>query len=207
MLMMSDLKHLVWDTCVFGRYLTGNPADFVGDIESFMSDVRRGLKTVYYSSAVLAEIGRPLLTSGKPMDILEFSHSLGSNFVLVEAGSNIMALAGALHAERATNPNPGVETNRVIGLGDAIHLATALFVQDMLQGERVTFHTLDKGRGSTWEKKCVPPIGLERWFPEATRSPLIQQVCGLTRAEPLYPQISMNLVGAHNGRPNPDARH
>jgi hypothetical protein len=52
--MASELKHLIWDTCVFGRYLTGEPADFVDDIEAFIADVRRGRKTVYYSCAKIA---------------------------------------------------------------------------------------------------------------------------------------------------------
>jgi hypothetical protein len=135
--MTSDLKHLVWDTCIFGRYLTADPPDFVPDIEAFFQDFRHSRKTVYFSSIVFAEIGRPLLKRGGSLDIMGFAKSLGSNFTIVDANANIMSMAGEIHAERPVNPNPGSETNRVIGLARISHRA-AIYSNVFSRGEQLT---------------------------------------------------------------------
>lgn len=51
----------------------------------------------------------------------------------------------------------------------------------------IVFHTLDEGKGPSWEGKCIPLLGLERWFPNR-RGPLIEKVCGLARSKPSHPR-------------------
>lgn len=201
------MKHLVWDTCVFGRYLVGDPSYNLSDIESFMTDVRKGERTVYFSTIMLAEIGRPLAASGKGLDILQFSQSLGANFVGVDPNPVILALAGEIHASVSTNPDPTQPQRRVVALGDAVHLATALYLQEVMQVQDVMFHTFDRGRGKTWEGRCVPLLGFDRWFPEATRTEAIGRVCSLSRSEPRHPRPSLPFAGAINEQPVSDRRH
>jgi hypothetical protein len=95
-----------------------------------------------------------------------------------------------------TNPSDPSAPLRTLGTPDSIHLATCLHVRDTLGLTYVVFHTFDDGRGKNWEGKCVPLLSFERWYPPATRTPLITDVCNLPRLKPVYPQLRLFSGGA-----------
>jgi hypothetical protein len=112
-------------------------------------------------------------------------------------------LAGRLRAVTPQNPPPVQknEKHRLLGTGDAIHLATALYLRNSLGISNLVFHTLDEGKGETWEGRCIPLLGFERHYPSAIRNKQIQAACDLPREKPLYPQLKLDL-GAQNNESN-----
>lgn len=184
---MNGPEHMFWDSCVFLRYLTENPSDYVDDIARFISDAQRGDRKIYYSTICYTEI-RPGYLKRQYSDIHELFKAWGRNFIPIEPNPNILIAAGEVRDVLPVNPSdPNTKTNRVIGTPDAIQLMTCLHLRDVLGVDDVVFHSFDKGRSTSWEGKCVPIIGFERWYPEEKRNGHIGDICSLPRAEPAHP--------------------
>ena len=120
---------------------------------------------------------------------------MGRHFVATEPNPNVMSRAGYIKDAHPTNPSDAkTQNHRVIGTGDAIQLATCLYIRDVLGVSDIIFHTLDEGKGKNWEGRCVPLIDMERWFPIDKRPQVVKEVCSLTRCKPVHPQPDL-LVG------------
>jgi len=53
---MLDPKNVFWDSCIFIRYLTQSPTEFLYDIGEFITDSKNGRRKIYYSTIVYAEV-------------------------------------------------------------------------------------------------------------------------------------------------------
>lgn len=203
---MIDSDHIYWDACVIYRHLTGDPVDLVHDIDSYLRDARDGRRKIYCSTLTYAEIRSFALGKTQYDTIIDFFADMGRAFEIVDPNPNIMIVAGNLKDEKATDPSNGSESKRVIGTGDAIHLATCLYIKNVMGIGNIVFHTFDNGKGKTWEGKCVPLLSFDLWF-KKPRSALIESVCSLPRSKPEYPQHSL-FAGTTDGRTLiPPARH
>jgi predicted nucleic acid-binding protein len=192
---LKDSPNLFWDSCVFIRYLTGGVlADEIG---SLIADARKKSRTIYFSTIAFAEIRQRHFKGTTFGDIQDFFHDLGAAFEPIDPNPNILIAAGELRDAAPTSPSGDTraQAERVIGTADAIHLATCIYARDVMGISDIIFHTLDEGKGKTWEGRCVPLLGFERWFPEATRAPRVAEVCGLERRKPLHPQMGLGLGG------------
>jgi predicted nucleic acid-binding protein len=191
---MIDSRNLIWDTCIFSRYIIGDPIEFVSDIEEFVADARRGKRTIYFSAIVLAEIRQSAVKHDKEPELDKFLADLSAAFIPIDINPNIAMQAGRLRAAPTTNPAKDKNAKgRLLGTGDSIHLATALYLKAALGITDIVFHTTDEGKGSTWEGKCVPLLKFEDWYPPASRSKHIQAACDLSKSKPYYPQASLDL--------------
>jgi hypothetical protein len=164
------------------------------DIEDFIKDAESGKRRIHYSTISLVEIRQDMLKDGRSAS--QFFRDMQKAFIPIEPNPNIMIMAGALRDEHATNPGDPREPKgktRTLGTPDAIHLATCLYAKQSLGLTDIVFHTLDEGKGPTWEGKCIPLLGFERWYPEGARAKSIQDVCDLSRLKPQYPQTRMAL--------------
>lgn len=148
---MSDLKNLLWDSCVFIRYLSApEGTDLLDDISRFIDDAKAKPKrcTIYYSSIVFAEIRPRYLKAGGYGTIQDFMDDLGSNFIPIEPNPNILIAAGELRDARSVNPSDSkIKNSREFGTADAIHLMTCVYARDVLGISDIVFHTLDEGKG------------------------------------------------------------
>ncbi|XBQ15701.1 MAG: hypothetical protein ABL308_12170 [Oceanicaulis sp.] len=192
---------LFWDSCNFIRYATGaGNEEFVDDLSLFI-DESRGKNPrwkIYYSTIVLAEFRPSLLKSTKFGGIDDFFDDFGSAFYPIDPNPVILADAGRIKDIRPHDKsNPRMPSKRVVGTPDAIHLATCLFARDVLGISDISFQTLDKGKGSSWEGKCLPLVGLEDWFPPEARCDVTKRVLGLKRELPKHPEPRLiGLVGS-----------
>lgn len=82
---------------------------------------------------------------------------------------------------------------RTLGTPDAIHLASCIYARDTLRIRDIVFQTLDEGKGASWEGRCIPLLGFERWYPEASRTHHVKLVCELQRSKPFL--VQPNLQG------------
>jgi hypothetical protein len=193
----SDPINVFWDSCIFIRYITETPKDRLQDIHDFLADAQgKGTKrrNIYYSTIVYSEIRPRYFKDSKYGSLEEFFASFGSSFNPIDPNPNILIGAGELRDAVPIDPSNGNASNRSIGTPDAIHLITCLYLRDVLGVSDIIFHSFDTGRGKTWEGKCVPIVGFEKWFPESSRTPRVMDVCALQRCEPLHPQPRLSLV-------------
>lgn len=182
---MSGLQNLFWDSCVFIRYLIGDPSnECFKDIEKFVEDAKRGERNIYFSTVAYAEIRGQHLRPGYG-NVTDFFDDLGGSFFAIEANPNVMIATGELRSAQSVHPAHG--KSRVIATPDAIHLMTCTYARDVLGVPDITFHTFDNGCGKTWEGKCVPMLSFEEWFPKDDRSDRVKEVCALPREKPVHP--------------------
>ncbi len=183
-------ENIFWDSCVFFRFLTENPKELVDDIARYITDARDGRRKIYFSTIAYAEISQKALSKKRYKSIEDFFNSWSRTFIPIDPNPNILIKAGQLRDTESVNPSdPKIkeERKRVIGIPDAIHLTTCLYLRDVLGISDIVFHTFDAGRGKTSGGRCVPLIGFGRWYPEDQRTPHIKKVCELPIEKPVYP--------------------
>lgn len=173
---------------MFIRYLTQNPPEHISDIEDFIIDAQKKQRTIFYSTMAIAEIKPSHFKTRGYGVIQDFFDDFEGAFEPIGPDPNIFANAARLRDAESVNPGGPREPKRVIGMADAIHLMTCLYVRDVLDVPDVVFHTFDKGKGATWEGKCIPLLGFEQWFPNPEPQSLVASICGLTRLKPVHPQ-------------------
>jgi predicted nucleic acid-binding protein len=189
----TDPEHMFWDSCVFIRYLTATPPQYLDDIESFIKDSQAKRRRIYFSTLSFTEIRPRYLKQQSHGSVFEFFDSWRSAFIPIDPTPNVFSAAGELRDVDSTNPSDPTARLRVLGTADSIHLATCLHVRDTLSISNIVFHTFDEGKGKTWEGRCVPLLRFERWYQPQTRTKLIQDVCDLPRCIPAYPQMILPL--------------
>ena len=200
-------SHMCWDSCVFIRYLLDG--DHADDIERYIASCQKGDSKVWYSTIAFTEIRPRFLKHKNYGNIRDFFDDLRRNFLPIDPNPNILIFAGLLRDCDSVNPDPKAipPNNRVIGTPDSIHLETCLCIKDVMGVSDIIFHTTDAGRSKSWEDRCVPMSGFERWFPPDKRSRRVSKVCELTRCWPVHPQASLFTGVRHldpSGTQNPD---
>jgi hypothetical protein len=188
--------NLYWESCVFIRWLTNQPPDFVPDIEQYIADAKRGEVKIHFSTIVFCEI-RPRFFKGKHGSVQQLFAALGSAFTPIDPNPNILAAVGQLRDIEPVNPgDPQIsdDKKRSIGTADAIHLMSCLYLRDTLGVSDIVFHTFDEGKGKTHEGRCVPLLGFDQWYPECIRTGRIADVCGVKRTRPQHTQPDLGRV-------------
>ena len=201
-------KHLFWDSCVFIRYLIGDEtAPHFEDISRYIEEAKRGDRTIYFSTITFAEIRQEYFKSGVFGSIKEFFSDLGANFIPIEPNPNILIQTGELRSARSTNPgDPNPPSQRAIATPDAIIMVSCLYARDALGIQDIVLHSTDEGKGKGWAGRAVPIVGFERWFPESTRTPMVNQICSLPRIPPAHPEPTLKgiIISGRFPKPRPD---
>ncbi|MBU6448347.1 MAG: hypothetical protein KGQ26_01860 [Rhodospirillales bacterium] len=186
------LEHLFWDSCVFIRYLTNDKgAPHFEDIARFIGEAKAGKRKIYYSTISLAEFRQDHFVGGKFGSIQDFFGDMGSACLPIEPNPNIMIAVSELRSAKSTNPSNPSDPGRAIATPDAIVMMSAVYARDALGITDIVLHSTDEGKGKNWFGRAVPIIGFERWYPEATRTDRVKQVCSLLREKPVHPEPDM----------------
>lgn len=183
--MTTEPQHLFWDSCVFIRYLTGEPAEGVADIEQYLSDAVDGKVTINFSTIAFTEIKPQFLRKKQYGDINDFLADFEGAFSPISPSPDILARAGAL---RDPYYQHAVKDPRVVGTPDAIHLMTCVHARDVLGLDGIVFHTFDDGKGRNWEGKCVSLLSFQDWTTGLENNELVQSVVRLPRQKPCHPE-------------------
>jgi len=179
---------MFWDSCVFIRYLTRTPPQYLDDIENLITDAQARRRKIYFSTLALTEIRPRFLRQHGFGSIHEFFDDWRLAFIPVDPTPNVYIAAGELRDVDSTNPSDATAPRRMLGTPDSIHLATCLHARDTLGITDIVFHTFDDGKGKNWEGRCAPLLSFERWYPPNTRTGLVEDVCSLPRRVPAYPK-------------------
>lgn len=188
------LKNIFWDSCIFIRYLVNDEsAPHFADIAKFIEDAKAGKRQIYYSTISLAEFRQEYFVGTQFGSIQDFFDDLGSACLPVEPNPNIMMAVSELRSAKSTNPNNPGHQSRVIATPDAIVMMSARYAKDALGISDIVLHSTDEGKGKSWAGKTVPIVGFENWYPEATRTDSVKQICSLPREKPLHPEPGLNF--------------
>lgn len=190
------LENLFWDTCVFIRYFVGDASQpHFSDICRFVEEARAGKRKIHFSTITLAEFNQNHFQGGDYGSVRDFLEDMGSACVPIEPNPNIMIASGELRSAKATDPGrPSKPTNRVISTPDAIMLMSCIYARDALGISDIVLHSTDEGKHPNWAGKCIPIIGFDWWYPDATRTDRVKEVCSLAREKPIHPEPQLEGI-------------
>lgn len=190
--MISDSKNLFWDACIVSRWLTASPNDYVNDIHQFIFEASKGERKIYLSTISFAEIKPSHLKHKNFGSVDDLIKAFKKAFYPIGPTPDIMMQSAQLKdLTFRKQPKDKTEKGRVVGTGDAIQLLTCLHLKLDMGVPDVIFHTLDDGKGSTWEGRCVPLLSFHEWTAGHASNPLVKRVIDLNRAKPNHPWPTM----------------
>lgn len=183
------LENLFWDSCIFIRFITNDiNAHHFDDIARFVSEAKAGKRQIYYSTISLAEFRQEYFDSSKFGSIQEFFDDMGSACLPIEPNPNVMMAVSELRSAKSTNPGAPSAKGRPIATPDAIVMMSAVYARDALGISDIVLQSTDEGKGKGWYGRSVPIVGFEKWYPEATRTDRVKEVCSLPREKPIHPE-------------------
>ena len=194
--------NLFWDSCVFIRYITNDvDADHFQDIARFVGEAKAGKRKIYYSTISLAEFRQDHFVGSEYGSIRDFFDDMGASCIPIEPNPNVLISVGELRSAKSTNPGDPKGPSRSIATPDAIIMMSALFARDALGVDDIVLHSTDEGKGKNWYGRSVPVIGFESWFPPATRTDRVKEVCSLPREKPTHPEPMLEGIVVHGRFP------
>jgi predicted nucleic acid-binding protein len=183
-------KNLYWDSCVFIAHLADDKeayADYLEDIGQFLREAQKGDLTIHCSTITIAEITKANLRSS--LNYEDFQKLWGAGIVPVTPDVNMMKTASELRSLVYTKTGG----ERKLSTPDAIHLASALGLQETYGVKIDAFHTFDMGKSRDHDGKGVPMIGFEDWCEKCKDDPLAKKVVDLTRCKPEHPNKGLDV--------------
>jgi|GEM_PF-1710858 len=155
--MSGKPKLLYWDTCIFLAWIkmeTCWPEDVTKGIEQVVDSWRSGKTIIVTSSLTMLEVLSAQLSVDQK-DLLRKVFSQPT-LQLVDIDRRISAKASVIrqfYDDRTFHEDGSLKSGRIMGIGDAIHLATALSVDRLSE-----FQTLD-GAGKQRKKFALLDLG------------------------------------------------
>jgi len=177
-------QNVYWDTCVFIAHLSGDAVaygDYLADIDQFLREAENGKLSIHCSTITIAEITRANLGTG--LEYSDFEKMWGNGVVPISPDVNTMRVASELRSLVYTKTGG----KRKLSTPDAIHLASALELQETYGVPLDMFHTFDRGNSRDHDGKGVPIIGFETWCEACLDDPLAKKIIALNRSEPAHP--------------------
>lgn len=160
------MKNILWDTCVLYRWLTKHPPEYVDHIAAHVADAEAGRSKIFISSIGLAEL-RPSRVKASGDTPASIMNRLCAFITVVDTIPDIMSVAGSLKDNRyvcSTDDPKAKERARELSTGDAVHLATAIWMREYAGVQDLEFHTFDDGKSrNAVDGKTVPMISFHNW--------------------------------------------
>ena len=180
---------LFWDSCVVIRYLTGTPLGHHADIDLFLSEAMQSKRTIYVSSMMVPEVKPHQLRLQGFNNFQDLVNAYQGAFTIINPNMNILMQAARLrdysYYPEKMQKN---EKKRVLAGMDSVHLATCLYVRDVLGVQDIVFHTFDDGKGKNYEEKAVSLLNYQNFCKHLSNDPDVLAVCALPRQRPVHPE-------------------
>jgi hypothetical protein len=190
---LTEIKSFLWDSCVLYRWLSKSPDEYVNHIDQHLKDAIAGRANIFISSVALAEL-RPSKVSMPGLTPAAIMSKLLSVIKVVDANPDIMSMAGSLKDHRfiAFDDPKAKERTRELGTGDAIQLATAVWMNEIAEVKGLEFHTFDDGKARhSIDGKCVPLLSFQNWCKGLDDAALVQSVKAIKRKIPEHDQCPL----------------
>lgn len=183
------MQTYLWDSCVFMAFMNKESQSHdVASIQQFLDDAEARRCQLFTSSIGFAEI-----TQGKLLDqsigtFTEFLADLNASVVVQTANANVCEIAGRL---KDIKWRKGASDKRRLTTGDAIFVATAIYLEEVLEVDMDAFHTFDEGRAPKnieENTKAIPLIGIHEWLDGVENSDLVERLRSLNICKPIHPE-------------------
>jgi len=185
---------LLWDTCVLYRFLNGHPPEYLDHLEEWLKELSAGKTQIFLSTVALAEI-RPSRVKDTGKTPAQIVNAISAAFRFVAPTSDIMSLAGYLRDQRyrQTDGPEDRAADRVLSLGDSIHLATGVALREEFGVQELILHSFDEGKNKGGEsgKRNVPIVGFHNWCRDLQGDEEVQKVLELTIKKPDHPSCKL----------------
>jgi hypothetical protein len=76
--------------------------------------------------------------------------------------------------------------DKTLGMADAIHLMTCVYVKEVMGVKDIKFHTMDDGKHKNAEGNCVTLLNFEKWTKGIPKNPHTPRIIALPRSLPLH---------------------
>lgn len=184
------MRHYYWDSGIFIAYLNNEReerGDLIDHISQFLDEAGGGHCRIYTSTITIAEILPQTLKNRELSSFQEFVRDFEGAIFTVQPDPNVMGLAASLRGQRYT-AHANAPRPRSMETPDAIHLATAITLENHYGVKLDAFHTFDNGKSKTPEgAKSVPMIDLDRWIHDCSDDRNVQAAVRLKRSAPVHP--------------------
>jgi predicted nucleic acid-binding protein len=182
----SSVENYYWDTCVFTAFLNNEQSaycSYINDIAQFLDDAKNGKCVIFCSTITFAEIPKKSLVNAGVGSFSEFIADFRSVIIPVDATPRIMLAASHLRGMDYAKSG-GV---RKLQTPDAIHIATALGLEDTFGVKLEAFHTFDEGKAKGPNGKGLPILGFEAWCDMCRTDDMVRRVINMERCKPGHP--------------------
>jgi hypothetical protein len=176
------------------RHANGDSNFDSGDIARILEEAALGKRRIWVSSVIFAEFRPKSFVPGKFRNLDEFVRYIRQIAETVSPTPDAMLMAARLRDvrwERHADKRQATEKPKCMTLGDAIHIASALWVKEALDVQDLEFLTFDDGRSSSDEldpeTKSLSILSLEDYTSDMGDNPDVRAVVGLRRLKPILP--------------------
>lgn len=182
------MPKFLWDSCVFIAYLNQEDSSYdIPSIQQYLDDAEAGTCQIFVSSIGFAEVIRGHLVNPEDGALADFLNDLNASITVQSANANVCEIAGRL---KDIKFKKGTSEGRILTTGDAIFLATAIYLEHDLEIDLDAFHTFDAGRSSKHIEgaKAVPMLGIDEWLEGVEETDLVAQLRAVNICKPIHPE-------------------
>lgn len=186
--------NLFLDTNVILSYANNDMGSQGADIEVILQQAAARKRSIWISDIILAELRPSLLKSTRFSSISELVSFIRRLTNPVSATPNIMMRTARLRDIQWRRPGAKPEEkNRVMSLGDALHMASALFVKEAQGITDLQFLTFDNGKTNSTGEKSLSLLELEKYTEGLSSNDDVMACIRLARAQPVLSQRTLAL--------------
>jgi hypothetical protein len=192
-LIRSDSDKLFLHTSVLLRHASGDSGDAERQIETILTQAVVAKRRVWISSILFAELRPSKFVVGRFDTLFELTRYLRALATVVTPDPNTMMRAARLRDakwRRAAAMGQADETPRSMSLGDAIQIASALWVKEAIGIPDLEFLMFDERSLNEGGGRRLSLLGLEDYAENADANQDLTAAAGSTRVEPVLPQRS-----------------
>ena len=192
-LIISSSKNHFLDTNVLLRHANGDSSPYEADISTILSEAvgPSKIRNVWVSTVIFAELRPSSFKPGVFKTVDELSRYIRSFASIVSPDPATMMRVARLRDLkwlRAVNRHKD-EKARTMSLGDAIHIASALWVKEATKVSDLEFLTFDDGKSKSEEldkgTKALSLLRAQEYTDGIMSDDDVKAVCNLVRIKPI----------------------
>jgi hypothetical protein len=184
----SSDKHFLHSSVVL-RHANGDSGEAEHHIETILTEAAVAKRRVWVSSILFAELRPSTFVPGRFSTLFELTRYIRALATLVTPDPNAMLRVARLRDAKWHTPGNGQEAAgkpSTIGLGDAMQIASALWVKEAIGVPDLEFLTFDdwcSPDGKPGNRLCL--LHLQDYAVDAGSSADVKAAMRLTRLEPI----------------------
>ena len=188
MIASSSDKHFLHSSVVL-RHANGDSGDAEHHIETILTEAAVHKRRVWVSSVLFAELRPSTFVPGRFATLLELTRYIRALATLVTPDPNAMLRVARLCDAKWHTPDDGREAEgkpRTMALGDAMQIASALWVKEAIGVPDLEFLTFDdwcSSDGKPGNRLCL--LHLQDYAVEMGTNADVKAAIRLTRLEPV----------------------